>query len=40
MKVEEGLARLFPQKSGFTQIVRVFRADTSIVCISVSIFAW
>ena len=38
MEVQEGLANPFQQKLGFTQMLRVFRVDTSNTYISVSIF--
>ena len=37
MEVQEGLASPFQQKLGFTQMLRVFRVDTSNAYISVSI---
>ena len=39
MEVQEGLASPFQQKLGFTQMLPVFRVDTSNDFISVSIFA-
>ena len=39
MEVQEGLASPFQQKIGFTQMLRVFRVDTSNAYISVLIFA-
>ena len=39
MEVQEGLASPFQQNLGFTQILRIFRVDTSNACISVLIFA-
>ena len=38
MKVQEGLATPFQQKLGLTQMLRIFRVDTSNAYVSVSIF--
>ena len=37
MEVQEGLAIPFQQKLGFTQMLRIFRVDTSNAFISISI---
>ena len=39
MEVQEGLASPFQEKLGFTQMLRVFRVDSSNAYISISIFA-